>query len=153
MKREVHIAALRAASKVAFSVAFLAGCSAQSPDDASHEGDQGPAQESDVTSKSAAKKFSCDDIVVAAFGTKPSPFGGPKLANPSAAVKTCCRETLSKGYIESGPYRQDCCNNTTLAANDPDTAKINTACSPWGPPVPPAMKARRVDAPLLTEVA
>lgn len=138
MKYEAHIAALRAASKVAFSVAVLAGCAEQSAADPASDD---PSQESEVKGASACdggKKFTCDDLVNAAFPT-PGNYPGKKVT-VSKEVASCCDELLeSKGAMT--PHRWDCCANTTATDE-----KIGMACTPWGPPVPPAMKRRRVAA-------
>ena len=132
MNKEVHIAALRAAAKVAFGVAFVAGCS--STEEAADT--QGP-QESEVRANSCGdKKFTCDDLVKAAFPTVGN-YPGEAVASISPAVKQCCTDLLVAKGAEI-QNRWDCCaNRNSAGANEQN---VNIACTPWGPPVPPAMK-------------
>jgi hypothetical protein len=138
MKKEVHLAALNAASKVAFSVAVLAGCSSSEP----VEQGASPSQESEVRSNACGgKKFTCDDLVKAVFPT-PGNYPGQSIAT-SAQVKQCCTELLqAKGaQLEN---RWDCCANRapTADAGENSESELNlfVACTPWGPPVPPAFE-------------
>jgi hypothetical protein len=165
MRSDVHSAALRAAAKVAFSVAFISGCTA--PTDVTEEGATGrggtePATtESDIstknpknpkkksTSKSAdvaapcqhdkdasAPKLSCEQVVAAAFPTEGT-YPGVKKA-VSAEVQTCCVELLDQSHGALADHRWDCCANLPADAGQ----KVGMACTPWGPPVPPSMKRR-----------
>ena len=134
MNHDARIAALRAAAKVAFGVAFLTGCNTENADDGAND----PAQESEVkTAGTKTKKFSCVDLVNAAF---PEEGGYPgKPVKTTAEVRQCCSDIL----VESGgtgAHRWDCCANHE-AKDDP---KIGVACTPWGPPCPPAMRTRGV---------
>lgn len=134
MNHEARIAALRAAAKVAFGVAFLTGCSTENADDGTND----PAQEAEVKSAGTkTKKFSCIDLVNAAF---PEEGGYPgKAVKTTAEVRQCCSDIL----VESGgmsAHRWDCCANHEAK----DDQKIGTACTPWGPPCPPAMRTRGV---------
>lgn len=162
MRSDVHSAALRAAAKVAFSVAFVSGCSAPaSPVDAS-EGDYGddteatepgtseseygakkkkPSRFSQLASgchedKDAGPKLSCEQVVNAAFPTEGN-YPGEKQT-VSTAVQTCCVELLEKSQGALASHRWDCCANLPADAGQ----NINIACTPWGPPVPPSMKRR-----------
>ena len=164
MRSDVHTAALRAAAKVAFSVAFLGGCSAAAPDGAGEEpvtgngdGVEPGTTESDLNAKkprkpkavapagtichgdaSTAPKPSCEAVVNAAFPTE-GDYPGVKQS-VSADVQTCCGELLAKSQGALAKHRWDCCAN--LPANP--SQNIAIACTPWGPPVPPAMKRREV---------
>jgi hypothetical protein len=134
MNKDIHAAALRAASKVAFSVAFLAGCSTGSAD--ADDNANPPPQESEVKSGAACngKKFTCDHLVKAAFPTHQNYPG--QAVQTSNEVKACCTEILKTNGAQT-EYRWECCANRAGAQNDQD---VNIACTPWGPPVPPAMK-------------
>jgi hypothetical protein len=148
MKREVHAAALRATSKVVFSVAFIAGCS---------NGDEAeetkPVQEAQVKSNTEAGacegKYSCEDIVKDAFPT-PGRYPG-QAATTTNLVKQCCTELLvsKRGMIEN---RWDCCANHS-EPSEADKETLWMACTPWGPPVPPAMRRARREEPLPLGVA
>jgi hypothetical protein len=156
MRSDVHTAALRAAAKVAFSVAFIAGCSSADTAEEQSEGTSA-STESDINSKhdaacheasadtDAGPKLSCDQIVAAAFPTEGGYPG--KKQSVSSDVQSCCLELLteSKGVLAS--HRWDCCAN--LPPSDAGVGifghgpNVGIACTPWGPPVPPSMKNRR----------
>ena len=164
MRSDVHSAALRAAAKVAFSVAFIGGCAAQTAegeDPATADG-AGTATyaEADLSAKKAKKnsgkataapgchhadasvpKRSCDQVVNAAFPTE-GDYPGVKQS-VSAEVQSCCVELLG-GASGLATHRWDCCANLPADAGQ----QINIACTPWGPPVPPAMKRRALPASL-----
>ena len=133
MRKDVHLAALRAASKVALSMAFVAGCSPAEPDDAATAG----GAESEVKKSPQScdgKAFTCDDIINAAF-PEVGNYPGKKI-KVSTNVTSCCEHQL----VEKGAgteHRWDCCGVVTSTDQN-----INIACTPWGPPVPPAMKPR-----------
>jgi hypothetical protein len=162
MRSDVHFAALRAAAKVAFSVAFVSGCAAQTADagdPATADGTE-PATtaEADLSAKKTKKKtgqasslpsechhdagvpkLSCDQVVAGAFPTA-GLYPGAKQ-NVSAEVQTCCADLLAPsdgGVPMVGEHRWDCCANLSADAGQ----QLVIACTPWGPPVPPAMKRR-----------
>lgn len=167
MRSDVHTAALRAAAKVAFSMAFLTGCAAATdlgagnPDnDVDSDNDPGTA-ESDISSKkkSTASKLatggctkkptppkpSCEQLINAAFPTE-GDYPGTKQS-VSTEVQACCADLLTKpgpDGLGMTAHRWDCCANATPGV------EIGMACTPWGPPVPPSMKRR---ASRLAEVA
>jgi hypothetical protein len=157
MNKDIHLAALRAAGKVAFSMAFLAGCGssnqseAQSTDDLALKGKQ-PKDAAATNEASTAvtndagpascgnAKFTCEDLVKAAFPT-PGDYPGTKVT-VSAQVASCCHDLLTENRWDF-ENRWDCCaNHGDDALNNDLTTPIGTACTPWGPPVPPAMKRR-----------
>lgn len=141
MRKEAHLAALRAASKVAFSVVFIAGCSSNSD----VEGGGEPTQESEIKGSCGGKKFTCEDLVKAAFPTPGEYPGEQKTVSP--AVAACCTEVIISSRGASA-NRWDCCANHAPLANEEETTLVFAACTPWGPPVPPAMRSpRRSDAP------
>jgi hypothetical protein len=136
MNKEVHAAALRAAAKVAFSVAFITGCSSE---EAASDTAPGP-QESEVRSNACGdKKFTCTDLVKASFPAEGN-YPGQAVASISPAVKQCCTELLIKNGSQT-EHRWDCCANRNNAGASEQN--VNIACTPWGPPVPPAMKRVR----------
>lgn len=163
MRSDVHASALRSAAKVAFSVAFLGGCSAAPAVTAGEEAATGnPDEVEPVTTESdlAAKKpkakrkppapsstrchgdepkptASCASVVAAAFPTD-GDYPGVKQS-VSSEVRACCVELLDESKGSLAEHRWDCCAN--LPDNHP--ASITIACTPWGPPVPPAMRASR----------
>ncbi len=165
MRSDVHSAALRAAAKVAFSVAFLAGCSAETEptenggatNDVDSDGTTPGVAEQDISSKPKPKtpktpkvtstgcheqKPSCDALIAAAFPTEGNYPGTKK--NVSSEVQACCTELLTKpgdDGLGMTAHRWDCCANATPGA------KIGMACTPWGPPVPPSMNRKKRVAP------
>ncbi|MBX3209156.1 MAG: hypothetical protein KF764_29250 [Labilithrix sp.] len=173
-----HGAALKAAAKVAFSMALLNGCSSADGvfgDEA--EGDEAVSSESAVTSgspKTGAPKRalgkkpcpsedgaepakpSCEATLTAAFPT-PGNYQWEPVAQ-SKDVVACCDEELTKNGAGS-EYRWDCC-----VAYDPTVdpegrgprsgGTHGMACTPWGPPVPPSMKrGRRANPEIATWIA
>jgi hypothetical protein len=146
MRSDIHSAALRAATKVAFSVAFLGGCSSANGPDGSDEGlvetgeselgapchkDPKPAKDA-----SAPKPLTCEQVVAAAFPVE-GEYPGTKQP-VSAAAQTCCVELLEKSQGMLAEHRWDCCANLPADAGQ----SVGIACTPWGPPVPPAMRPR-----------
>lgn len=171
MRSDVHTAALRAAAKVAFSVAFLGGCSAASPaaedadPTANDDGVEPGITESDLSGKTATKKKprvvtpastscrqndsgapkpSCENVVAAAFPTD-SDYPGTKQS-VAKDVQTCCAELLTASQGSLAKHRWDCCANVAPGVD------VAQACTPWGPPVPPAMRSAKRHA-KLNEVA
>lgn len=149
MQSDVHYAALKAAARVAFGVAFLGGCSS-----AAQDGNDGVTSESAVkapchdASAPDAKK-SCDAVIASAFpdaGPEQWVANNPGAASISAEAKACCTEKLTAkdAHASSVPYGWSCCSALD-SWNNPDPT-IAIACTPWGPPVPPAMKQRNADA-------
>jgi hypothetical protein len=125
--------------KVAFSVAFVSGCSSPSSTG-------GVAEEEDYVAERLASgcheeagappKLTCEQVVDAAFPTEGNDPGVKKAV--SSEVQTCCVELLTKsqGMMES--HRWDCCANV----DQEGSSALMIACTPWGPPVPPAMRRR-----------
>jgi hypothetical protein len=172
MRSDVHSAALRAAAKVAFSVAFIGGCAAQTAegeDPATADGaGAATSAEADLSAKkpkknsgkataapgchhadASAPKLSCDQVVAAAFPTE-GDYPGVKQS-VAAEVQTCCVELLGDRDGGLATHRWDCCANLPADADQ----QVHIACTPWGPPVPPAMKRRALpaSAPSLQAVA
>ena len=165
MRSDTHSAALRAAAKVAFSVAFIGGCSAPaSPGDLADDTTDGTygdgvepgSSESEVSAKKKPKQpaqlsvapcdkhkdagppkpLTCEQVVNAAFPTE-GQYPGTKQ-NVSIEVQNCCAEHLLADNDGLGTHRWDCCANLPADAGQ----NISIACTPWGPPVPPSMKRR-----------
>jgi hypothetical protein len=141
MRTDTHAAALRAAAKVAFSIAFVSGC-ASAPTETSDDqvtGDtaaQPGSSESDLSAdKKKPSEKACEALVDAAFPT-PGRYPGKKQA-VSSQVQACCDEILVNTHGVTA-HRWDCCANLP-----PGTTNAPISCTPWGPPVPPAMKPRR----------
>jgi hypothetical protein len=152
MRNDVHFAALRAAAKVAFSMALLNGCA--SPDPNEKTSDNGEGDEALSTSNAAVTTADkdcpaegCDALLASKFpGQRPYQW---KKVPQSAEVVSCCKKEIGTKGVRSH-YRWDCC-----VAFDPETgdsAWNGAACTPWGPPVPPSMdrlakrRARRAAA-------
>ncbi len=150
MRNDVHLAALRAAARVAFSVASVAmvnGCASEeaSSDSASNESalaskdDAKPAP--DATPSKPSKPSSCEAVLASAF-PEPGPYQWEPVPQSAEVVACCADELESHGAMT--PYRWDCC-----VAYDPATVPPGEepmlgggpgfACTPWGPPVPPSM--------------
>jgi hypothetical protein len=146
MRSDIHSKALRAAAKVAFSVAFLGGCSAaaQDPETPSNDSDTDEAElksgchlPKTPATDASAPKLSCDQVVAAAFPTE-GDYPGVKQS-VAADVQSCCVELLEKSHGALASHRWDCCANLSASVDQ----SVSIACTPWGPPVPPSMKSRR----------
>lgn len=174
MRSDVHFAALRSAAKVAFSVAFLTGCSSTPGEEIATSSDavtgdaltgdgvtggapsvstETPAApdasvEEPCEDASAPVKPSCDVVIASAFADVPDSYPGAVVALSDEA-RACCVEAVTEKSWETG-HRWNCCANVASDVGD----AIGWACTPWGPPVPPRMdRARARDAALLVEVA
>lgn len=144
MDKLTHFRALRAASRVAFGVAVLGGCTAAATEDETASSESSINAKDPCPSKTdaAPPKPSCENVLASAF-----PDGGDDFMasqNPKAVseeVKTCCEEHLTAPGEETWnlEYRWSCCG-VLDSWNNPNQA-ISIACTPWGPPVPPKMKA------------
>jgi hypothetical protein len=132
MRNDVHAAALKAAAKVAFSVAFLNGCGS-----AAEPAEEAATNENAIHSD-GCPSTGCDALLEAAF-PKPGDYQWEPVPQ-SKQVVACCERELAK-HDAATKYRWDCC-----VAFDPETGHHASqdhglACTPWGPPVPPAMRA------------
>lgn len=143
MRKDVHLAALRAATRVALGITVLAGCSS-GQDEAPVQDDEALHTKKESTATctvdaGAAPTFTCDDLVEAAFPNAGN-YPGKKITITDA-VKSCCRQSLvDKAALAT--RRWDCCAN--IDEDDRYSIHGGAACTPWGPPVPPAMKRRDV---------
>ncbi len=154
MRNDVHFAALRAAAKVAFSVASVAMVNGCATDDT---GDDTAANEAALASKDAKTpsadtkptkpgKPSCESILASTF-----PVPGDYQWEPvpqSAEVVACCNKELAE-HGAGTPYRWDCCvaydPNALSPGEEPSVPSADhwPACTPWGPPVPPSIDRLR----------
>jgi hypothetical protein len=147
MRHDVHLAALRAAAKVAFSMALLNGCAAEDPTEPSTQGAAsqdltGPSGSSANDTGADRSHANCAEILSCAF-PGPDEYGTPPTPESSEVV-ACCDQALG-GHNIGGAHRWACC-----AAYDPAEGKDHTgaskhvmACTPWGPPVPPSIERLR----------
>lgn len=129
MRRAVHLAALRMASKVALSGAVLSCTTSPTP--------ILPTTESAPEAGKPTEKLSCTAVIAKAFPTE-GKYPGEKQ-NVSAEVSACCREVLLEHFCMA-PHRWDCCANVDLGSSN----NLHAACTPWGPPTPPSVVAARV---------
>lgn len=164
MHDDVRLAALRAAAKLALGLSFV-GCSgaesitAESAEDDAASGasedlkkkrakDAGPAACKDAGADAAAP--SCKELLAATFADAAwEPFRtyrtekAPLPPSPARAA-SCCRDGADGwGQPEAvGEHRWACCN--LLGDGESQGDGVPAYCTPWGPPVPPAMRARGV---------
>jgi hypothetical protein len=82
----------------------------------------------------------CNGLVEEAF-PNPSQYPGEKR-NVGTAVKACCADLLVHQTGPSDAHRWDCCANLPDDLPEAERQKATMACTPWGPPVPPAMRPR-----------
>jgi hypothetical protein len=152
MNQDIHRAALRAAAKLALGVTFVTGCSSSDDSSRSETSDLNAAAADSGASDAAA--VSCKpifDSIVTCHSwdglrdyprTRPTsvPVSGQALKD----VSDCCRAALQHFGNLPEP-RWECCNVLLFNGDDePGGAGLPMGCTPWGPPVPPAMRARAV---------
>ena len=169
MKRDVHLQALKAAARVAFSVGSFAvlGCGgatsesptsgSPAPEGAATATDPGKTSETDKTTPPnrepepnnppttpttpttpSTPAKGCEKVIAEAFPTE-GQYPGVKQ-NVSAEVTSCCEKMLLEPDPQgTGAHRWDCCANVDTKNNK----DLMLACTPWGPPVPPKMIARK----------
>jgi hypothetical protein len=160
MSPEVHRAALRAAAKLALSAAFI-GCgsaeTAQGIDDlttAEDSADDEGSTSDELRKKKRKKKATCvasycsqnhpksteeacckAEVAQASFPKTASETPGPDQ-RVDAVTRGCC-DVLAKAADKSGdwgfPERAQCCPALGWTGS--------ATCTPWGPPVPPAMRS------------
>ena len=152
MQPSIRKAALRAAAKLAFSVT-LVGCAAHDPSAETTTDETDTANQqlrrhhpvrhagicgtTDGGTPNTYAKQCCEDVVHASF-TKtgvPRTSGAPA----SADTKACCSalaafHDLDPNTMFSWPERAECCETLGWSGA--------ASCTPWGPPVPPAMRRR-----------
>jgi len=145
MKHEIQREALRAAARVAFAVGLLEGCTpavapavAAAPSEPPPSTDATPvvAEPADLYAKAEpTPPMSCEALVDVAFPV-PSEYPGQKR-DVNEEVRTCCTQLVLAGT--DAEHRWDCCAN---AAEGALQQEVQGACTPWGPPMPPAMPGR-----------
>ena len=98
--------------------------------------------------KDAGQAPSCGALLTSTFAdpawadfhtyrSEPAP-----LPAHAPAVATCCLEELTAAERTSeASHRWECCN--VLGGGDSTAPTTPMFCTPWGPPVPPAMRALR----------
>lgn len=168
MRLDTHRAALRAAAKVAFSVALLGcgGATSLTADEGAEpevtSGDGYDTTQADLRSKKRPPRVKCDAgnascSSIASVSQKEAcceavlkstfPKGDDwqtRVADADGDVKACCQTIAEKvdrqiqgGWDEdAGAYtwpRTQCCSLLGWQGS--------LACTPWGPPTPPAMRA------------
>jgi hypothetical protein len=166
---EIRRRALRSAAKVAFGIALcsgaaLAGCGGKSiGDDDGAEGEQppearsglacapalGPVDPNDLDANAswdASVYACCTDYIAGRISAEPSPesHAAGLAADPSGV--NCCRYVNASYHslrgtfgAEAFPYEANlaCCDAGVL----PEDEAVGPFCTPWGPPVPPALDA------------
>jgi hypothetical protein len=169
MNHDTHSAALRAAAKLAFSVTFLGGCggglaavdtdeaeaseyAVNAPSDTPAEAPRADAsadacEDAEPTTHDGGKA-SCDSVLASTFGSpawkdwNPWGWNEPTPEPVSEEVTACCKEHVgSIDLTSSETYRWECCGVLDFGRGANDT-NLQMACTPWGPPVPPAMRPR-----------
>jgi hypothetical protein len=148
MRRDAHRDALKVAAKVALAIGLLEGCreslaaAPSAPTLAPTETpvvDTAPATTPDAVAAAPAepvgKVTDCRAVVYAAFPVDGQYPGERKEV--ADEVRTCCGHLLvAPGGLET--HHWDCCANV-----DHESEAVAMACTPWGPPVPPAMNDSR----------
>jgi hypothetical protein len=147
MSPEIRREALMAAARIACAVA-LVGCGPKSGAAVTPPTDGTPAVAQPAP---AADPGSCEDTVAAAFAQPETPADDDDAgweahwaaqraalaeARDNAEVVACCEQEIeSKLDDPSGAWDWEhlraCCDVTGME---------NVACTPWGPPTPPAMR-------------
>lgn len=159
MKASTRSLALRAAAKAALSLS-LAGCGGtlthgQDPEMGSSDMDSGPANHAVVAigmpctgldgsadaSVSAATLACCNAFLApsadAAFGALAVDAGEPGVIGCCSAIVAYVDHSRSvDAWASEEAVLPGCCQHV-------DPRPIGPACTPWGPPVPPAMPENR----------
>jgi hypothetical protein len=144
MRHDVHLAALRAAAKIALS-ATVVGCGASAP----AGGTSGSTSSAVVGSDGQqAESFDCceqklQDAVASDDG------GTAGLQTLGDELNACC-QVMANHYDDE--YNSDAGNPQAWSWGDDSNLKraccsdihwASATCTPWGPPVPPAMRKLR----------
>jgi hypothetical protein len=171
MNEDIRIAALRAASKLALGVTFVAGCSGGGHERAAAADGEALASNDEsvstthsgstkdglgtsasnadadggVDASTDAARPSCDALLTSTFADpawndlheyrwEPAP-----VPATTADVEACCVAAFGPSGSDSPEaFRWECCN---LLGNGTSTGPgAPLGCTPWGPPVPPAMR-------------
>lgn len=131
MKDETRRAALRAAHAVALGT-IAAACTSTTAS----------------TPAPGEKTNAAADCMALTDGAFPGVDGYPypkAKASPHPAVQQCCRQSLEAFFSRRTPdpvmerHRWACCASVDTSG----ARELGAACTPWGPPVPPAYGARR----------
>ena len=145
MRRDAHRDALKVAAKVALAIGLLEGCreSLAAAPSAPTEAEAPVVETAPATTpdayaaapaEPAGKVTDCRAVVYAACPVDGEYPGERKEV--ADEVRTCCGHLLvAPGGLDT--HRWDCCANV-----DEESGAIVHACTPWGPPVPPAMNSR-----------
>lgn len=150
MRPDVHHAALRAAARVAFSIAISSpvslGCASIEPTEPTETDEGALSANAPATPSKAEPPLACDAVLASAF-PNPDPTHYQYEPVPATAeIAACCKDELT-AHDAASAYRWECC-----VAYDPAlgpgsaptmTSELGIACTPWGPPVPPSMKRAR----------
>jgi hypothetical protein len=137
MRPETRLYALRATAKVAFCVVGVACKEAQPPEapmvpvGSVAPPAERPAPPPGFGAPPLAPRAArtCDAILDEAF-----PKDASSLKPATAEVRACCGDEITLPMNKKHAW--DCCN-VGAESKRPDAAR---ACSPWGPPMPPAMR-------------
>lgn len=147
MRRDVHLEALRIAAKVVFSIGLLEGCTPARAGEATAPPPVATPSSTDepattrapdpvYADKTPPAPTDCRAAIAAAFPV-PSDYPGEKKV-VTTAVQSCCAEAIVNGIAAERHW--DCCANLPEVADN----RVHIACTPWGPPVPPAMPRRTI---------
>lgn len=85
----------------------------------------------------------CEAVVASTFASVP-PHDFPGVAKTlSGEQSACCVERLEATQGLDMEHRFDCCASLEHTTPGSTFGSVSAACTPWGPPVPPPMVARR----------
>ena len=153
MKLETRRAALRAAQAVAGLTVTVVACSPAPPPEAANV----PASDVPIRpvgpplSLSATPSHEPCSVIVDRFFPGEDDYQPEKHITAPPDVERCCLVALRHQTTEAttpdpaGPlifnrHRWACCT----AVDNPKNSGLGSACTPWGPPVPPPMRRRRL---------
>ena len=139
MREDVRRAALEAAAKLTVTVLALGGCTESPPPQtaasASPSTTASNATAAPASATTPPPEVDCEAEVKAAFPKSGAYPGAERSVSP--VVSRCCEKLLlAKG--SQWENRWDCCANLPKGSKS-DNVNVRVACTPWGPPVPPAM--------------
>lgn len=134
--------ALAAAVRVALGSALLVACGGRLGNET--EGSTVPSQDPSRAPSSqtpSTSEVSCDARLATVFPDGGAPFYvNDKPLSSDPALVACCNELAAKAspMTRTETIRASGCCHVAFDEN------AQSACTPWGPPVPPAMPAARL---------
>jgi hypothetical protein len=155
MTRDTYERALKSAAQIAF-LSFIAGCGSATQGEASEaQTEEGATAGSEALAKHTScvhdprlSDKSCRAAIQGAYPNGDPDWygqGTPRTPTPTsdATLAKCCEQLFFKNGSNDGTpelHNSGCCTILKLA----QSSVVGVACTPWGPPMPVAMRRRGV---------